>query len=114
MDLYEELAALAKLELRFAEDGTLDRITDVHRRRSEIIEMLPAHPPPHARPALERAAQLQARAASILEKRRADAAEQLEGVRRIRRAASGYAASTGISLALRMRTGRAPMLDRVA
>jgi hypothetical protein len=90
-DPYEQLAELARQELRLVEAGDLEAVTDLHARRGALIASLPAGPPAHARTALESAAAAHRRTAALLAAAHSDVATELDHLGRGRRAARSYA-----------------------
>jgi hypothetical protein len=88
---YDALADLAERELELVAAGAVDELPALHARRSALVAALPAAPPPAARPALERAAQLQQLVTDVLEEHVRDAGGELRRVARGRTAMHGYA-----------------------
>ena len=90
---YDELAALAERELELASAGRLEELEHVQQRRAELVASLPTHPPPDARPALERAARAQRETTVALATSLRAVVDQLGHVGTGRRAAGSYAPS---------------------
>jgi hypothetical protein len=88
---YEALAELAERELELVSAGDIDQLPQLHAERRALVASLPATPPLAARPALERAAALQARVGTALAARIAETGEGLRRLSRGRSAMHGYA-----------------------
>jgi len=91
MTRYEALAQLAERELELVSAGEIDRLTALQAERSALVSELPATPPAAARPALERAAELQARVTKALDARVRSTSAELGKLTRGRTAMAGYA-----------------------
>ena len=91
MTPYEALAELAERELELVSAGTLDDLPALHQRRDTLVAALPAAPPPAARPALERAAAVQALVAEVLTEGMQAASAELGRLGHGRTAVNGYA-----------------------
>ena len=91
MSPYEALAALAERELDLVATGALDDLPALHAERSALVAALPAVPPAAARPALERAWELQRMVSAVIEQRLREAGGELGRVARGRTAMHGYA-----------------------
>src|SRR5947209_11136765 len=94
-DPYEELAALAEVELGLAREGALDVLSSVQAERSKLVGKLPRVAPETARAALKRAAALQAVTTELLRERLDGVSDALTAIDRGRRAMSGYARPRG-------------------
>jgi len=89
---YDALAELAERELELVAAQAVDELPALHARRAALVAALPATPPPDARPALERAAQLQQLVTAVLEDHVREAGGELRRIARGRTAMHGYAA----------------------
>jgi hypothetical protein len=90
MSGYEALADLAERELELVRAGNVDALAALREERHAIIAKLPATPPPGARPALERAAALQARVSEALGERVRQLGTELGRLSQGRTAMRGY------------------------
>ena len=88
---YDALADLAQRELEMVSAGALERLPELHARREALVAALPGDPPSEARPALERAAGLQARVTEMLGSRLQQAGGELRRLSTGRSAMAGYA-----------------------
>lgn len=88
---YDQLAGLAELELELVAGGSLEELPALHARRDALVAALPAVAPDAARPALERAAALQARVSTILAERLRETGTDLGRLTQGRSAVRGYA-----------------------
>jgi hypothetical protein len=88
---YDALVGLAERELELAAAGALDDLPALRAERSALVAGLPAVPPADARPALERAWQLQRMVSAVLEERLREAGGELARLGRGRNAMHGYA-----------------------
>jgi hypothetical protein len=104
LDRYAAIHAHAELELELAGAGELDRLDALDGRWDELIEGLPAQPPPAAAELLHRARLIHERTHIELERLRGALLADIATTTRSRRAADGYAGQ------LRRR----PRLDRSA
>lgn len=93
-DPYEQLAALAEVELGLAREGAFDELARVQAERNELVTTLPDVAPAHARQALKRAAALQAATSELLRDQVERARELLATLDHGRRALTRYAPST--------------------
>lgn len=92
MSGYDALAELAERELELVSAGEIEGLTALREQRTALVATLPPTPPAAARPALERAAALQARVTEALAERVRDGNLELRHVSRGRTAVRGYAA----------------------
>ncbi len=90
MSAYEHLVVLAERELALVQAGRLAELPDLHARRAQVVATLPARPPEAARPALARAADLQAQVGAALEAARDATGHELSRLRRGRGAVRAY------------------------
>ena len=90
MSAYDHLAVLAEVELGLVRAGRLDELPDLYARRSQVMATLPAQAPAAARPALERAAALQAEIVAELQRGRDATGVELDRLRRGRGAVRAY------------------------
>ena len=90
---YEELADLAAVELELASSGRLPELEELQHRRSELVRSLPASPPPAARDALERVADLQRQTTVALAIAARATRDELRRIGQGRVAARSYAPS---------------------
>jgi hypothetical protein len=90
---WDVLAELAERELALIEGDRLEELADLAGARAALVEALPATPPASARPALERAAELQEVVTHALAAKVAIAGAELERVNRGRNAMRSYAGS---------------------
>jgi hypothetical protein len=88
---YEALADLAKHELALVDAGEVEELPALHARRDALIAALPPVPPADARPALERAAALQAGVTAALAERLRESGAELRKLTHGRTAMAGYA-----------------------
>jgi hypothetical protein len=88
---YDALVGLAERELELAAAGQIEELPELRARRSAIVTALPAVPPAAARPALERAWELQRMVSEVLSERLRAAREDLARLGRGRTAMHGYA-----------------------
>lgn len=88
---YDELADLAALELELVSAGQLQEVEELQRRRTALLSTLPASPPAEARPALERAADLQRQTTAALAVAARAVQQELRRIGQGRRAARSYA-----------------------
>jgi len=88
---YDALVELAERELELAAAGALDDLPALRAERSALVAALPDVPPPAARPALERAWELQRMVSTLLSERLRAAGDELSRVGRGRTAMAGYA-----------------------
>jgi hypothetical protein len=93
MTRYDALAEIAERELDLVSAGAVERLPELRAERNALLASLPATPPPAARPALERAAALQARISALLEERLQDTSAELRRLSQGRTAMRGYAPS---------------------
>ena len=91
MTAYDALADIAQRELELVGAGAVERLPELHAERSALVASLPDPPPPAARPALERAAALQARVSALLAERLDETSGELRRLARGRTAMRGYA-----------------------
>jgi hypothetical protein len=91
IERYEALLAHAEHELELAGAGELSELAALGGRWAELIEGLPAAPPPAARPLLERARLIHERTGIELLRVREALLAELDASRRGRRAADSYA-----------------------
>jgi hypothetical protein len=89
-DPYSKLVTLAERELELVRSGELEEVGRLHADRAELVATLPAAPPPEALPLLEAAAALQARIEATLQRDIAQAASELQSIRRGRHAVQAY------------------------
>jgi Flagellar protein FliT len=94
MSPWAALVALAERERELASAGRWEELAAASAERSRVAAGLPA-PPPSARGDLARLQALQDELSAVLQLARAAAARELAGLGRGRRAARGYAATTG-------------------
>ena len=87
---YSELVTLAERELELVQSGELEGVEGLQARRAEVVASLPAAPPPEALPLLEAAAGLHARTEAVLNRDMAQAAAELQSIRRGRHAVQAY------------------------
>ena len=90
LSAYEHLVVLAERELALVQAGRYGELPDLHARRAQLVATLPAIPPEAARPALERAAALQALVVTALESARDTTGHELTRLRRGRGAVRAY------------------------
>jgi hypothetical protein len=90
-DGYGRLVELAARERDLIVAGRYDELADLDEERGRLVASLPDVPPAEARPALERAAALQAENTRLLAVALAETREGLLGVGRGRTAARSYA-----------------------
>jgi hypothetical protein len=102
-DGYARLAELAARELELVEEGALDSLPQLWDERRAVVASLPTIPPPAARSALERAAELQGRVTALLHDRLAVTGADLSRLVRGRAAMHRYAPAGG---------ERVPLVDR--
>jgi hypothetical protein len=88
---YDALADIAQRELDLVSTGAVERLPELRAERNALLASLPAAPPAAARPALERAAALQARISAILEERLQETGAELRRLSQGRTAMHGYA-----------------------
>ena len=88
---YERLVTLAERELELVRSGALDEIPALVEERRQIAASLPAQPPHAARPALERAAAIQAQISELLKESLAETAAELDRLVQGRAAVRSYA-----------------------
>jgi hypothetical protein len=88
---YDALVRLAERELELAAAGALDDLPALRAERNAIVAALPAVPPAAARPALERAWELQRMVSEVLAERLREAGGELARLGRGRTAMHGYA-----------------------
>jgi hypothetical protein len=93
MTRYDALAEIAGRELELIASGAVDELPELHARRDALVAGLPDIPPAAARPALERAAQLQSLVDSLLEERLHETSAELRHLTQGRTAMRGYAPS---------------------
>jgi hypothetical protein len=89
---YSRLVELAEREAELIATSRFDELVRIDDERAELVERLPAMPPPAARPCLERAAALQERNTRALANAVAETRRELLGVghgRRLRAPAVG-------------------------
>jgi hypothetical protein len=91
MSGYEALAELAGRELELVSAGAIDELPGLHAERAALIAKLPAIAPAAARPALERAAALQARVTALLGESVHERGTELRKLSHGRTAVRGYA-----------------------
>jgi flagellar protein FliT len=91
MTAYEALADIAQRELELVSAGAVERLPELRAERNALFATLPGTPPAAARPALERAAALQARITAMLEERLQQTGEELRRLTHGRAAMRGYA-----------------------
>jgi hypothetical protein len=91
MSPYDALADIAQRELDLVNAGDVERLPELHAARDAVVAALPDTPPPAARPALERAAQLQSRTSAILGERLQETGSELRRLSQGRTAMHGYA-----------------------
>jgi hypothetical protein len=91
MTAYDALATLAERELELVSAGSLDELAALYDRRDAVVATLPPTPPPSARPALERAATLQALVTDVLMERMQATGAELRRIGHGRTAVNGYA-----------------------
>jgi hypothetical protein len=91
MSPYEALAHLAERELELVSAGSLDDLPALHERRDALMAALPADPPAAARPALERAAAVQALVSDVLTEGVQATSAELRKLGHGRTAVNGYA-----------------------
>lgn len=91
MSPYDALADIAERELELVRAGAVDKLSALHAQRTAITASLPDVPPPTAKPALERAAELHARVIAALEERMRGTAVELRKLSKGRTAMRGYA-----------------------
>lgn len=90
-DPYEELAALAEVELGLAREGAIAVLGTVQVERAAIVAKLPPVAPATARAALKRALALQTMTTELLRTRLGEVRDALIAIDRGQRALSGYA-----------------------
>jgi hypothetical protein len=88
---YEALARSIERELELVGEGRFDELAQLHAERAALITTLPAVPPAHARPALQRAALMNKRVEIEILRCREALLLDLASVERVGRAARGYA-----------------------
>jgi hypothetical protein len=91
MSPYDALAEIAQRELDIISAGAMERLPELRAERDAVVAALPDTPPPAARPALERTAQLQSRISAILEERLQETGAELRRLTKGRTAMRGYA-----------------------
>jgi hypothetical protein len=91
--VYDVLAELAERKLALALGGQLEQLEALAREQDAFVASFPAHPPATARPALERAAALQARTTAILADAHESARQRLATLDQAVRTARGYGAT---------------------
>jgi len=91
LQLYEALGEHAELQLELAGRGELAELAALSRRWEELVEGLPADPPPEAAPMIERAKLMHERTAIELVRCREALLAELATIRQAGRAATGYA-----------------------
>jgi len=90
---YESLVVLAEREVVLLSSYRSEKqpeLQQIAREREALIAALPAQPPIEARPALERAAELNERSHALLVLHREEVVHQLGAAAHTRRAAHGY------------------------
>ena len=93
-DPYAALVTLAERELELASTGSLEELAELQRERNALVASLPATPPASARPALGRAASLQAQVTDVLSTALGAIGGEIERLDRGRTALRGYAPAT--------------------
>jgi hypothetical protein len=88
---YEALARSIERELEMIGEGSFDELDELHAERAALIEALPAVPPAHARPALQRAALMNKRVEVEILRYREALLLDLANIERLGRVARGYA-----------------------
>jgi hypothetical protein len=88
---YEALARSLERELELIGEGKFDELAELHAERAALIETMPAIPPAHARPALQRAALMNKRVEIEILRYREALLLDLANVERVGRVARGYA-----------------------
>jgi hypothetical protein len=91
MSAYDELVALAEIELELVKSGDYAALGPVQRAWQALTVTLPARAPLSAEPKLKRAAALNANAVALLRERAELARDGLTRIEQGRRALSGYA-----------------------
>jgi hypothetical protein len=99
---YGDLVELAERELALVRAERFDGLADLWDERRVLVAALPAIPGPDARPALERAAELQGHVTALLEERMHATGAEMRRLVRGRAAMHSYAPQTT----------RIPLVDR--
>jgi Flagellar protein FliT len=90
---YDLILELAELQLAAVSEGRYDDLDELQRVQAELAESLPGTPPAHARPALERAAELNERARAVAERDMQVLRAEMGKLRQGQQALAAYAAS---------------------
>lgn len=97
---YDRLVELAERERDLIAAGRYDELAELDDERGDVVDALPALPPPEAGPALERAAALQEENTRSLAAALVETRHGLLDLRRGRRTARSYAPQLGANGAL--------------
>ena len=90
-DPYAALLALAEREHALVSEGRFEELPALDAERTALVAAMPAKVPPSARPALERAAELQLATTAALRSGMAETRRGLQALGRGREAARAYA-----------------------